>query len=76
MNFELKKDLIKLELGDLARLIEMQEGDIKLSDLTFDERLEHLLETLVLERENKLINRLIKSAAFKYPMAGIESLDF
>lgn len=76
MNFELKKDLIKLELGDLARLIEMQEGDIKLSDLTFDERLEHLLETLVMERENKLINRLIKSAAFKYPMAGIESLDF
>lgn len=76
MNFELKKNLIKHELGDLARLIESQEGDIKLSELSYDEHLEYLLETLVSERENRLINRLIKAANFKYPMASIESLDF
>lgn len=76
MNFELKKNLIKHELGDLARLIESQEGDIWLSELSYDEHLEYLLETLVLERENRLINRLIKAANFKYPMASIESLDF
>lgn len=76
MNFELKKNLIKHELGDLARLIESQEGDIRLSELSYDEHLEYLLETLVLERENRLINRLIKAANFKYPMASIESLDF
>lgn len=76
MNFELKKNLIKHELGDLARLIESQEGDIRLSELSYDEHLECLLETLVLERENRLINRLIKAANFKYPMASIESLDF
>ena len=76
MNFELKKNLIKHELGDLARLIEAQEGDIKLSDLSYNEHLEYLLETLVSERESRLINRLIKAANFKYPMASIESLDF
>lgn len=59
MNFELKKTLSTLELGDLVRIIEMQEKDIKLVDLSYDERLELLLSTLVQERENKLINRLI-----------------
>lgn len=76
MKFELKKDLIKHELGDFARLIESQERDLKLSELSFDEHLEYLLEALVSERENRLINRLIKGANFKYPMASIESLDF
>lgn len=31
MNMELKKSLFVLELGDLARIIEMQEKDITLS---------------------------------------------
>lgn len=44
MKFELKKDLIKHELGDFARLIESQEGDLKLNELSFDEHLEYLLE--------------------------------
>lgn len=60
INFELKKSLSTLELSDLVRIIEMQEKDIKLVDMSYDERLELLLSTLVQERENKLINRLIK----------------
>ena len=66
MKFELKKNLTKHELGDLARLVENQEGDIALADLSFDARLEQLLEELICERENRLINRLIKTASFKY----------
>ena len=65
MNFELKKSLSTLELSDLVRIIEMQEKDIKLVDMSYDERLELLLSTLVQERENRLINRLIKNAYFK-----------
>ena len=53
MNFELKKSLSTLELSDLVRIIEMQEKDIKLVDMSYDERLELLLSTLVQERENK-----------------------
>jgi len=60
MNIEIKKSLSVLELGDLARIIEMQEKDIKLVDLSYEKRLELLLETLIQERENRLINRLIK----------------
>ena len=54
MNFELKKSLSTLELSDLVRIIEMQEKDIKLVDMSYDERLELLLSTLVQERENRL----------------------
>lgn len=76
MNIELKKVLSTLELGDLVRIIEMQERDITLVDMSYDERLELLLSTLVQERENKLINRLIKNAYFKYPTASLASLDY
>ena len=76
MNIEIKKSLSVVELSDLARIIEMQEKDIKLVDLSYEKRLELLLETLIQERENRLINRLIKNAYFKYPSASIESLDY
>ena len=62
MNIEIKKSLSVLELSDLARIIEMQEKDIKLVDLSYEKRLELLLETLIQERENRLINRLIRNA--------------
>lgn len=76
MNFELKKSLTTLELGDLVRIIEVQEKDITLMDLSFDERLEILLSTLVQERENRLISRLIRNSYIKYPHASIETLDY
>ena len=76
MNIEIKKSLSVLEPGDLVRITEMREKDIKPVDPGCEKRLEPLLETLVQERENRLINRLIKNACFKYPSAGIESPDY
>lgn len=60
MKVELKKNLSLLELSDLVKIIEEQERDIKLVDLSYDERLELLLDALVQERENRLIGRLIR----------------
>lgn len=76
MKVELKKNLSLLELSDLVKIIEEQERDIKLVDLSYDERLELLLDALVQERENRLIGRLIRNAGFKYPNACLESLDY
>ncbi len=76
MNIEIKKGLPVLELSGLARIIEMQEKDIKLVDLSCEKRLGLLLETLTQEREDRLINRLIRDAYFKYPCASLESLDY
>lgn len=76
MNTELKKNLTTLELSDLVRIVEAQENDIKLVDMSFEDRMEMVLQALVQERENKLIGRLIKNARFKYPSASLESLDY
>ena len=54
----------------------MQERDLTLMDLSFDERLDILLSTLVQERENRLITRLIRNSYIKYPHASIETLDY
>ncbi len=76
MNIGTKKSLSVLELGDLARIIEMQKKDIKLVNLSYEKRLELLLETLIQERENRLINRLIRNAYFIYSSSSLESLDY
>ena len=76
MNVEIKRSLPVLELSDLVRIIEMQKKDIKLVDLSYEKRLGLLLETLIQERENRFINRLIRNACFKYPGASLKSLDY
>lgn len=76
MNIEIKESLSVLEPGGPAGIIEMQEKDIKLVDPGYEKRPELLPETLIRERENRLINRLIRNAYFKYPCAGPESPDY
>lgn len=75
MNIEIKKQLAVLELGDLAAIIESQERDVSLVNLTYNERLEYLLTELITERQNRLIARLTKNAELKYPNASLETLD-
>ena len=43
MNTEIKKQLSVLELSDLVAVIEAQEKEVSFVDLTYNERLEHLL---------------------------------
>ena len=75
MNSELKKELSTLELGGLASIIEKQEHDISLIELSYNERIDCLLSEVITLRKNNLIGRLIKNANLKYPSASLESLD-
>ena len=75
MNSEIKKELSILELGDLASIIEKQEHDISLIDLSYEERMDVLLSEVITLRKNNLIKRLIRNANIKYPQASLESLD-
>ncbi len=75
MNTEIKKQLSVLELRDLAAVMEAQEREVSFADLTYNERLEHLLSALITERQNRPIARLTKNADFKYPNAGLETSD-
>lgn len=64
-----------LELGDLVSVIENQEKNVLLVELNDNDRLEHLLAKLIIERQNRLIARLTKNAQRKYPHASLETLD-
>lgn len=75
MNIDTKKRLTALELGDLVTVIENQEKDISLVELSYEERLQHLLDGVITERHNKLIVRLTSNAGLKYPNASLEMLD-
>lgn len=44
--------------------------------MSYDERLELMLEELITTRRNRLIARLIKNAELKYPNASLELFDY
>ena len=67
MNAYTKKRLCELRLSDLAKAIELQELDLSAGKLSFEERLDQILSTLIQDRENSNIKRLIRNACFKYP---------
>jgi len=75
MNIEFKKELGMLELGDFAAIVEKQEQDISLIELSYNDRIELLIKELISVRYNKLTNSLIRRSDIKYPNASIESLD-
>ncbi len=76
MGIEIKKGLSVLGLSGLARVIGMQGEDIKLVDLSYEKRLGLLLGTLIQEREDRPMDRLIRDACFEYPCASLEPLDY
>lgn len=75
MNLELKAKLQKLELSDLMESIEEIESNINLIDLSFDEKLNHILDSLITKRYNKLVKRLIRLSELRYLNASKESLN-
>ena len=76
MKIATMKKLNSLELQDLAKAIERHEINLEVGSLSFDERLEMILEDVISERERRHTARLIKNAFLKYPDASIESLDY
>ena len=75
MNNSIKKQLTSLGVGDLANIIESLERDLSLSDLSYDEKINMILNELITQRKNALIERLKKNAELKYPSASLASLD-
>ena len=70
-----KKRLCELKLADLAKAIELQEMDLSAGQLSYEARLEQILATLIHDRENAYIKRLIKNSRMKYPEASVDTLD-
>ena len=76
INDETKRKLRELNLSELIVALESQQGDINSVSLTFDERLQRLVDYLYQEKYNSKIQRLMKLSKFRLPKAEINDIYY
>ena len=76
LNEETKRKLRELNIGELITAIELQQQDPTTVSLSFDERMQRLVDYLYQEKYNSKIQRLIKTAKFRFPQADIHSIYY
>lgn len=67
--------LRELKLKGMADAYERQLSQVSVQELSFDERFSFLVDSETSARENRKLNRLLKSARFRY-QAFYEDIDF
>lgn len=76
LNDETKRKLRELNIGEIIDAIEFQNQDPVTVTLPFDERIQRMVDYLYQEKYNSKIQRLIKSAKFRFPQADIHSIYY
>lgn len=66
INDETKRKLRAMKLGEMIDLLDMQDGDKNMLSLSFDERIQMVIDGLWQEKHAAKIKRLIKSARFRH----------
>lgn len=75
MKNDILRKLHQVKLSNFADSYELQTNNPSVQSLSFDERLDLLLDYELLERKNKRINGLIKNAGFKSKVS-LESIEY
>jgi DNA replication protein DnaC len=65
-----------LNLGGLKESLLLQTQDPNYGSLSFEERLYHLFESEINQRENKKVKRLLQAASFKDKTASLEQIEY
>ena len=76
LNDETKRKLRELNIGEMIDAIEFQNQDPVTITLSFDERIQRMVDYLYQEKYNSKIQRLIKSAKFRFPQADIHDIYY
>ena len=76
LNDETKRKLRELNIGEIIDAIEFQNQDPVTVTLPFDERFQRVVDYLYQKKYNSKIQRLIKSAKFRFPQADIHSIYY
>lgn len=66
----------KLNLSGLKASLELQSNDANYSSLSFEERLYHLFEAEINQRENKRNQRMLTAAKFKDKTASLDQIEY
>ncbi|MDD6484667.1 MAG: ATP-binding protein, partial [Clostridiales bacterium] len=65
LNDETRRKLLELGLPEIVTAIDIQNGDINYSALSFDERIQHITDYVYQEKFNQRVKRLIKQSRFR-----------
>lgn len=76
MNYETKRKLRLLGIGEFIDAVEMQEGDPSYMDLPFEDRFQQLVDTVYQDKYDARVAKLIKSAKFRLPQADIHDIFY
>lgn len=76
INDETRRKLRELNLAEMVNGLEQQQPDTVTMSLSFDERLQRLIDYVYQEKYNSKIQRLIKSARFRFPQADMHDLCY
>ena len=76
INDETKRKLRELNLGEIITVLEIQQGDVNVVTLPFDERFQRITDYLYQEKYNSKIQRLIKLSNFRLPKAEVRNIVY
>ena len=76
LNDETKRKLRELNISEVIDAIEYQDQEPVTVSLPFEERLQRIVDYLYQEKYNSKIQRLIKSAKFRFPQADVHSIYY
>jgi len=76
MNDETKRKLRELNLSEMITAIEMQTQDVSYTLLTFDDRIQRIVDYLYQEKYNSKVQRLIKLSKVRISNAEVNDIYF
>ena len=76
INNETKRKLRELNMSELVSGLELQQTEPAIVSLSFDERIQRVVDYVYQEKYNSKIQRLIKSARLRFPQADIHGLYY
>jgi len=71
-----KQQLIKMKLPEIADIVEQQNSILDYQHMSFDDRIDHLVNSLYVIKHDNSIKGLRKRAHLKYPEATINSIEW
>jgi len=76
VNDETKRKLRELNLSEFVAALEFQQSDINNAALSFDNRIQRLVDYLYQEKYNNKIQRLMRMSKFRLPKAEVINIYY
>jgi len=76
INEETRRKLEELNLSEMMRGLELQSGQQSCQTLTFEERMQLLVDYIYQEKYTNKVKRLTKLAKFRFPQANVDDIYY